>query len=174
METALTTATPLTIRPATIAASDHDLLVEFRESQMQWLSTIGSGDQWGDQSIKERTSSASKKARDYVERSERTSAEGWNNDWCRAFVAEDENHTPIAGLVLESKSPEYVRNVLPEQDEDDPFIYVAYLLSNRIVGAQSKGSGAALINFAKNEVLRAGVKRICLDCWNGNDRKLVR
>lgn len=164
--------TPLTIRPATVAASDHELLVDFQDSQISWLSTVGSGGQWGTEPIRQANPAASERARTWIERSERNTS--WGNDWCRAFVAEASTGTPVAGLVLESKSAEYVRSVLSEQDEKDPFIYLACLLSNRNAGEQSKGSGAALIAFAKEQARSTGVKRLCLDCWRGNDRKLIK
>lgn len=166
------TKTSIAIRPATLAASDHELLVDFRDSQIPWLSTVGSGDQWSTQSIQRTNPTASERTRLWVERSEKHAQ--WSSDWCRAFVADAGINTPVAGLVLDSKSPAYVRAVLPEQDENDPFVYLAYLITNRHVGEQSKGSGAALITFAKDQVRDAGLKRICLDCWRGNDRKLVK
>ncbi|KAL9044590.1 MAG: hypothetical protein Q9214_002281, partial [Letrouitia sp. 1 TL-2023] len=133
-----------------MVASDHELLADFQDSQISWLSTVGSGDQWGTQPIRQLNPTASERTRSWVERSEKHAQ--WSSDWCRAFVADAGSNAPVAGLVLDSKSPIYVRAVLPEQDENDPFIYLAYLLSNRYAGEQSKGSGAVLINFAKDQV----------------------
>ncbi|KAI0438332.1 hypothetical protein F4803DRAFT_101580 [Xylaria telfairii] len=172
---ASTTETPFTIRPATIAASDHELFIDFQDSQISWLSTVGSGDQWGTKSIREANPAASERTRPWVERSERSAQNAqWNSDWCRAFVAEASSGVPVAGLVLDSKAPAYVHSVLPEQDESDPFVYLAYLISNRHAGEERKGAAAALIAFAKEHVHSVGLNRICLDCWRGNDRKLVR
>ena len=165
-------APPVTARPATMAASDHELLVDFQDSQISWLSTVGSGDQWGTKSIRETNPTAPAKTRAWIERSEKQTP--WGSDWCRAFVAESSNGIPVAGLVLDSKAPAYVGSVLPEQDESDPFVYLAYLISNRHAGEERKGAAAALIALAKQEVQSAGPKRICLDCFRGNDRKLVK
>ncbi|OBT71904.1 hypothetical protein VF21_09199 [Pseudogymnoascus sp. 05NY08] len=162
----------LTIRPATIAASDHDLLVDFQESQIAWLSTVGSADQWGTASVREANPGVTAKARSWIERSEQNAS--WGSEWCRASIAESSTGVPVAGLVLDSKAPAYVSSVLPEQDEEDPFVYLAYLISNRDAGEERKGAAAALIGFAKEQVRSAGVNRICLDCFRGNDRKLVR
>ncbi|KAF4465451.1 gcn5-like n-acetyltransferase [Fusarium albosuccineum] len=165
-------AASFVIRPATIAALDHELLVDFRHSQLSWLSTVGSGDQWGTKSTRNDPVPL-ERGRSWVERSEKDVE--WDGDWCRAFVAEASNGVPVAGLVLDSKAPAYVNSVLPEQDESDPFVYLAYLISNRNASAEErKGVGAALIAFAKDQVRSAGVSRICLDCFRGNDRKLVR
>lgn len=158
-----------------MAASDHELFVDFQDSQISWLSTVGSGDQWGTKSIREVNPEASKRTRSWIERSERSEQNPqWSSDWCRAFVAETSSGVLVAGLVLDSKAPAYVHSVLPEQDENDPFVYLAYLISNRHAGEERKGAAAALIAFAKDQVHRVGLNRICLDCWRGNDRKLVR
>lgn len=167
-----TTVGSFTIRPATVVNSDHELLVDFQESQISWLCTVGSGEQWGTKSIREANPAASERTRTWVEKSERDTQ--WGSDWCRAFVAEASNGVPVAGLVLDSKAPAYVRSVLSEQDESDPFVYLAYLISNRHAGEERKGAASALIEFAKDQVRSIGLKRICLDCWRGNDRKLVR
>lgn len=165
-------ATPLTIRPATLASSDHELFVDFRDSQISWLSTVGSGDQWGTKPTREVNPAASERTRSWVERSEQNAQ--WSSNWCRAFVAEASNGVPVAGLVLDSKAPAYVSSVLPEQDDSDPFVYLAYLISNRHVGEEKKGAAAALIALAKDQALSVGLNRVCLDCWRGNERKLVR
>ncbi|TRX97931.1 hypothetical protein FHL15_001141 [Xylaria flabelliformis] len=155
-----------------MATSDHELLVDFQESQISWLSTVGSGDQWGTKSIREVNPTASERARSWIEKSEQDAQ--WSSDWCRAFVAEASSGVPVAGLVLDSKAPAYVSSVLPEQDESDPFVYLAYLISNRHAGEERKGAAAALLDHAKDQVRGMGLNRICLDCWRGNDRKLVR
>ncbi|KAH6892877.1 hypothetical protein B0T10DRAFT_558882 [Thelonectria olida] len=155
-----------------MAASDHELFVDFVDSQISWLSTVGSGDQWGTKSIREANPAASERTRSWIERSGQNAQ--WGSDWCRAFVAEASSGVPVAGIVLDSKAPAYVHSVLPEQDESDPFVYLAYLMSNRYAGEERKGAAAALIAFAKDQVHSVGLNRICLDCWRGNDRKLVR
>ncbi|GAW23420.1 hypothetical protein ANO14919_129790 [Xylariales sp. No.14919] len=167
-------AAPLTIRPATIAAADHELFVDLQQSQIAWLSTVGSGEQWGTRPVREANPGALQKTRSWVERSERNANAQWSSDWCRAFIAEASNGVPVAGIVLDSKAPAYVSSVLPEQDASDPFVYLAYLISNRHAGEERKGAAAALIAFAKDQVRGVGLNRICLDCWRGNDRKLVR
>lgn len=169
-----TAATPsLTIRPATIAASDDELLVDFQDSQISWLSAVGSGGQWGTKSVREANPTACERTRSWVERSEQN-AQWSSGDWCRAFVAEAGSGIPVAGMVLDSRAPAYVHAVLPTQDENDPFVYLAYLMSNRHAGEERKGAAAALLASAKDQVRRAGLTRLCVDCWRGNDRKLVR
>jgi hypothetical protein len=122
----------------------------------------------------------------------------WSRDWVRAYVAEVEikkeeeeepspellglatectNDTvrlPVAGMVLQGQSSEYIRDILPENDDSDPFIVLLYLINDRRTVPRGKGAGAALISLAKNEARKLGFRRICLDCWRGNDNKLVQ
>lgn len=187
---------PFRIRPASIAAGDDKGLIEMFDSQLPWLATVGSGDQWGSTPFSD-SGRHQTKYRTKVEQSEAcTNQTSLHPDWVRAYVAEVEVATselspeirelvgedsedgnvrvPVAAMVLEAKSADYVQEVLPEQDEEDPFVYMSYLLSDRRTASINKGAGAALIAHAKEEVMRLGVRRICLDCWRGNDRKLVR
>ncbi|KAF3187721.1 hypothetical protein TWF106_006731 [Orbilia oligospora] len=80
---------------------------------------------------------------------------------------------PVGAMVLQGRSPEYVRSVIPEQDEKDPFIFLAFLMTDHRAGKLAKGSGSALLNIAKEEVKRLGLERLCGDCWRGNGRRLV-
>lgn len=160
------------IRPAARESSDAELLIGFKDSQISWLSAVGSIGQWGTQPSRESNPSILERCNRWVEKSEQRAE--WGSEWCRAFVAEASSGTPVAGLVLAAESPAVTRAILPEQDEKDPFVYLAYLISNREAGGEEKGAGAALVAFAKEETRRAGLKRICLDCWAGNDRKLVK
>ncbi|KAK6532613.1 hypothetical protein TWF281_006795 [Arthrobotrys megalospora] len=115
-------------------------------------------------------------------------------DWCKAYVASidikredipaalkekylsvqgDIVTIPVGAMVLDSKSPEYVRSVIPEQDDKEPFVFLAFLMTDHRAGAFAKGSGSALLTVAKEEVKRLGLERLCGDCWRGNDRRLV-
>lgn len=175
------------IRRAELQRSDHDLLVDFWDSQIPWLSGRGSGGQWGTQSVRASRPDAIERVTEWVKRSLDNGE--WGIDWCRAFIAEAESSinvnessgdqtnprkVPVAGLVLAGKSSDYVRSVLPQQDSAQPFVYLAYLMSNRHAEDLTKGAGAFLIAFARDQVRRLGLNRLCLDCWSGNDRKLVK
>ena len=117
-------------------------------------------------------------------------------DWVTAYVAEVEvasnelnvdlrelapgdGHegklrVPVAAMILEAKSSDYLRDVLPEQDDRDPFVFLSYLLSDRRTAALNRGAGAVLIAHAKEVTRQLGLDRICSDCWRGNNRKLVK
>lgn len=182
------------IRPASTAADDGLWLLQNLDSQLPWLATVGSGAQWGSE-----PRSTKEESRTRLRAQVRQSEEQWDlpfsKDWMRAYVAEAEAteaelsaeqqrlarevlngkyRIPVAGMILAGRSLEYVQPLLPEQDERDPFLYLAYLLSDRRTSPLSTGAGAALLQHAKEEASRLGISRICGDCWRGNDRRLVK
>lgn len=182
------------IRPASSVTDDGLRYLRNFDSQLSWLSSIGSSTQWGS-SPRGDQEDQRLKYRDIVQSSERGWDDPWNQDMIRAYIAEiniqrddlspdmlkltiastsDVVRLPVAGMILQGSSSEYVRSVLPKNDDEDPFIYLFYLLSDRTTGSYGKGAGAALISHAKDEARRLGVKRLCVDCWRGNDEKLVQ
>lgn len=185
------------IRPASTATDDGLRYLRNFDSQLPWLSSIGSSAQWGS-STRSDQEDLRAKYRGKVESSERGWNDPWSRDWVRAYVAEveikreDENlssellelatkctnndalRLPIAGMILQGQSSEYVRDIIPENDDNDPFLYVLYLMSDRRTAPRGKGAGAALISRAKDEARKLGFRRLCLDCWRGNDNKLVQ
>ncbi|KAJ9614159.1 hypothetical protein H2200_002295 [Cladophialophora chaetospira] len=191
---------PIHIRPASTATDDGLRLLRNFDSQLSWLSSIGSSAQWGDTSRSDQEDHRAK-YRGKVERSERGWNDPWSRDWVRAYIAEvevkredlssellaiagestkdaaadaDAVRLPVAGMILQGQSSDYVRDIVPENDDNDPFIYVPYLLSDRATAPHGKGAGAVLISHAKDEARRLGIKRLVLDCWKGNGDKLVQ
>lgn len=135
------------------------------------------------------------KYRGKVQRSEQGWDDCWDRDSVKVYIAEieakredlpsnllelaieqsrDVVRLPVAGMVLEGQSPDYVRSVLPVTDGEDPFIYMQYLLSDRRTSPHNRGAGVALIFHAKEEARKLGIKRLCLDCWRGNGNKLAQ
>ena len=80
----------------------------------------------------------------------------------------------LAGMVLEGRSSEYTRPVLLEQDDEDPFVYVRFLVTDRRVGVLSKGAGQMMLDHAERVARSLGLSRLCLDAWSGNDYALVK
>ncbi|GAB7365574.1 hypothetical protein MBLNU230_g6646t1 [Neophaeotheca triangularis] len=174
--------TTFSMRPARLELSDQELLVDFMDSHIQWLSANGSSGQWGTQPVREARPNITSRAEAWIKKSEEGGE--WGSDWCRAFIVEANHNnkntsserikTPVAGLVLTASSADYVRSVLPEQDKAQPFVYLSYVMTNRHAGTLAKGAGAFAIDAAKTQTCDLGFKRLCLDCWAGNERKLVR
>lgn len=182
------------IRPATTATDDGLRLIRNFDSQLSWLSSIGSSAQWGS-SPRSNEESQLVRYRGKVESSERGWNDAFSRDLIKIYIAEVELRAnellpellelttestgeilrlPVAGMILQGRSSEYVQSVIPENDDNDPFLYLFYLLSDRRTASYGKGAGAALISHAKDEALKLGVRRLCVDCWSGNDGKLVK
>ena len=182
------------IRPASSAQEDGKKILEFTDSQLPYLASIGSAEQWGSASVSVRDA-AQQKYKRLVERSEE--GQTWGTDWIKIFIldvevenddltedlrrlvplpGQESKHAvlPVAAMMLEGRSSDYTRPVLPEQDANDPFLYVRYLVTDRRVGRLSKGSGQKLLEYADEVAKSLGVDRLCLDGWNGNNYLLVK
>ena len=182
------------IRPASSAQDDGKKILEFTDSQLPYLASIGSAEQWGSASVSVRDA-AQQKYKRLVERSEEEQT--WGTDWTKIFILDaevdndelsddfrslvtshdqDSRHAvlPVAAMILEGRSSDYTRPVLPEQDALDPFLYVRYLVTDRRAGKLSQGSGQRLLEHADEVAGSLGVGRLCLDGWNGNDYLLVK
>lgn len=182
------------IRPASSAQEDGKKILEFTDSQLPYLASIGSAEQWGSASVSVRDA-AQQKYKRLVERSEEDQT--WGTDWIKIFIldvevenddltedlrllvlshGQESKHAvlPVAAIILEGRSSDYTRPVLPEQDANNPFLYVRYLVTDRRVGRLSKGSGQKLLEYADEVAKSLGIDRLCLDGWNGNNYLLVK
>ena len=189
-------ATKYHIRPASSAQEDGKKILEFTDSQLPYLAQIGSAGQWGSASVSGRDE-AQQRYKKLVERSEEPQT--WGTEWIKILILDvevdaksdqvpnefrqsmtlkdlhgDQTRLPVAAMVLEGRSSDYTRPVLPEQDSQDPFVYVRYLVTDRRVGALSKGSGQKLLDYADDVARSLGIARLCLDGWSGNDYLLVK
>lgn len=182
------------IRAATLAAGDDKRLVAFIDSQLPWLASQGSHDQWGEQEGA-KDAEVLERYRETVRRSESSTDQSLGSNWCQASIAEadvpagdlsaeqtcfmreavdgESCGVPVGGMILEGKPAPYVSSQLLAQDDKAPFIYMKTLVSDRRLPSFSKGVGAALIAHARTVAAQLGVRRICCDCWRGNYRKLV-
>lgn len=188
-------STKFSIRPATLEAGDDKRVLSYFDSQLQWLETVGSGAQWGS-TPRGQEDKYQEKYRRKISQSEACIGKPFGPEWTQTYIMEAEvdlnslstelrqlaegtgddqrARLPVAALVLDSKAADYVHSILPQQDDKDPFVFISYLISDRKATPFNRGAGAALINYANDETIRLGLKRICLDCWRGNDRKLVK
>lgn len=183
------------VRAASLAAKDDERILAFFDSQLQWLESVGSADQWGTEPLSGEVK-LQEKFSDYVRHSEKFAKKPFSSDWTRTYVLEAEVNAdalsaeakqlsepadehelvkvPVAIVILSAKSPDYARSVISENDVEDPFLFMAYLLTDRRVGSVGKGAGTYFLDRVKDEARQLGLTRIVCDCWSGNDRKLVR
>lgn len=182
------------IRPASSRSEDGNRFLSFCDTQLPHLAQIGSEGQWGTESLAA-SDKAQEKYKSLVEESEKDIF--WCTDWISFFFLEIEadastlpddvppsmilhdphrEHSvvPVAAMILEGRSPDYSRPVIKKQDQQDPFLYIRFLVSNRAVGSLSKGAGQMLLDHAETIAKTLPVRRICLDAWNGNGRMLVK
>lgn len=184
-------AMPSHIRPVSSTLDDGLRILKFVDSQIPFLTKVGSQGQWGSDLMSDDTNKQERYRR-MVKRAE--CQHPWGEDWIRAFIAEvgveqdalpenlhelarREESTyalPVAAIVLEAHSEDYVQTILPKQDAEDPFIYVRFLVTDRRTGTYSKSAASGLLDHAKSIASALGFSRLCLDCWSGNGRKLVK
>ncbi|KAF3288781.1 hypothetical protein TWF970_005836 [Orbilia oligospora] len=166
-------------RPATLAAGDDRWFVEAWDSTLPYLASIGSTSQW--QYIPSNLPGAVSKVKKMVEDSDLSSQKYPISspevlsehgvpplDWDKAYVAEIDIKREDIPIALADRYSN-------EQGEIVTIPVGAMVLQGRSpeAGKLAKGSGSALLNIAKEEVKRLGLKRLCGDCWRGNGRRLV-
>ncbi|MEV4613805.1 GNAT family N-acetyltransferase [Kitasatospora sp. NPDC049258] len=131
--------------------ADAPATLALLDAAVAWLVSLGRTGQWGD-----RPWTSNPKA---VERTER-----YARDYLLR-VAEDADGRPVGVCVLAEEKPEYATAV------DEPELYVRLLVTDR--ERKGSGVGAALIADAVEETRRRGFGLLRVDCYAGDDRRLV-
>ena len=158
------------IRSGSLSKADDTRLLSFFDSQLQWLAVVGSSDQWGNMLSSDNLASR-KKYHEIIKRSEATAQESWTLRSVKEYFAEiniDVTESsdgpqelsrsvrnsmlqlPVGAMILEGRYAEYdyAHGILPEQDEEDPFIFVSSLISDCRASPKNKGVGHMLLNQA--------------------------
>lgn len=171
---------------------DANFIVEAFDSTLPHLASIGSGSQWG--------SEPRSRSADHVQRIRTAidNARTGTSDKDAVFIAEvpidDDGQDAIAGrirnvggqrflqvgaAVTKGSFPAYVvdREDLDESVRADiewgDFVYLYVMISDYRAGALRKGAGAALARRVKQYARDIGQPRVYVDCWAGNDERLV-
>lgn len=132
-------------------AADAPAVVALLDRTMAWLVAQGRTGQWGERSWSGRP--------ELVERIDRY----LTTMHARVAVAPDGE---LLGLcVLHEEGPDYARPA------PGPELYVRFLATER--AASGSGVGAALVADALAETARRGLPVLRVDCYGGDDRKLV-
>ncbi|WP_130799278.1 GNAT family N-acetyltransferase [Streptomyces otsuchiensis] len=132
---------------------DIPAVLAMLDSAVAWLGEQGRTGQWGTEPWSERPSAVEKVT------ARLTVGETW--------IAEpDDDGTPAGALTLSSQPQPYVDPV------DEPEIYVQLLVTHRAFAG--RGVGAALLEHAVSEARRRGVELLRVDCYAGDDGRLVR
>ncbi|WP_330458462.1 GNAT family N-acetyltransferase [Streptomyces sp. NBC_00820] len=138
----------ITIREG--GSEDVPLILGMLDSSVAWLVSQGRTRQWG-------TEPWSKNPR-AVAMVERYAAEG------TVYIAEVDG-APAATLTLTDAPGAYL------EPADEPERYIHLLASDRRF--KGHGAGAALLAHAAGETRRAGISLLRVDCYAGDDRRLV-
>ncbi|KUL37988.1 GNAT family N-acetyltransferase [Streptomyces regalis] len=133
---------------------DIPLILRMLDSGVEWLVAQGRPGQWGTKPLSKRPGTVESVTRHMDEGS--------------VFIAEIDG-VPAAGLTL-TDSPGASLSHLPPPGE--PERYIHWLASDRRF--KGHGAGSALLAHAAEVTRRAGVSLLRVDCYAGDDGKLVR
>ena len=139
----------ISVRPGTI--DDFDAVLAMMDEAIAWLVSQGRTGQWGSESF-----STSPARRDHMRR------EVEEND---LWIAEADGH-PVGAMLLGETPMPYVAAV------DERELYLHLLVTSRRYAGQ--GIGQALVDRARAVAMERGIDLIRVDCYAGDDRKLVR
>lgn len=132
---------------------DVPVILGMLDSSVEWLVAQGRPGQWGTNPLSRSPKTVESVAR-YID-------EGW------AYVAEADG-VPAAALTLTDSPGAYLAHLPPP---GEPERYIHWLASDRRF--KGHGVGSALLAHAAEETRRAGVGLLRVDCYAGDDRKLV-
>ncbi|MFF6803667.1 GNAT family N-acetyltransferase [Streptomyces sp. NPDC012616] len=132
---------------------DVPAMLAMLDSSVAWLVAQGRPGQWGTKPLSENPKTVESVVR-YLE-------EGW------AFVAEADGE-PAAALTLTDAPGAYLAHLPPP---GEPERYIHWLTSDRRF--KGHGVGSALLEHAAEATRRAGVGLLRVDCYAGDDRRLV-
>ncbi|MFJ8045128.1 GNAT family N-acetyltransferase [Kitasatospora sp. NPDC096147] len=131
--------------------ADAPAIVALLDRTMAWLTAQGRTGQWGDQPWSARP--------ELVERIDRYLGT------MHARVAVGEGGELLGVCVLNEEGPDYARPA------PGPELYLRFLATER--SASGSGVGAALVADAVAETRRRGLPVLRVDCFGGDDRRLV-
>ncbi|TXS41058.1 GNAT family N-acetyltransferase [Streptomyces sp. uw30] len=133
--------------------ADIPVILGMLDSGVEWLVAQGRTGQWGTKPLSERPGTVESVTRHMNEGS--------------VFIAEIDG-VPAAGLTL-TDSPGASLSHLPPPGE--PERYIHWLASDRRF--KGHGAGSALLAHAADVTRQAGVSLLRVDCYAGDDGKLV-
>ncbi|WP_217236917.1 GNAT family N-acetyltransferase [Streptomyces sp. AC555_RSS877] len=133
---------------------DIPAILGMLDSSVEWLVSQGRTGQWGTKPLSESPKTVESVTR-YMDEGD-------------VFVAEVEG-VPAATLTLTDSAGAYLSHLTPP---GEPERYIHWLASDRRF--KGRGVGSALLAHAAEETRRAGVSLLRVDCYAGDDGKLVR
>ncbi|MER6073701.1 GNAT family N-acetyltransferase [Streptomyces sp. NPDC001817] len=132
---------------------DIPVMLAMLDSSVEWLVSQGRTGQWGAEPLSENPRVAESVA-GYMDKG-------------RTYIAEVDG-VPAATLTLSDGPGDYLSHLPPP---GEPERYIHWLASDRRF--KGHGAGAALLAHAAEVTRRAGISLLRVDCYAGDDRKLV-
>ena len=133
------------------STEDFDDIIALMDEAVAWLAGQGRTGQWGSEPFSSRQASV-----DHMRRE----VEG-NDLWMAEIDGE-----PVGAMLLGEAPTRYVDPV----EERELFLHLL-VTSRRVIG---QGVGRALVDRAIDVARERGIDLIRVDCYGGDDRKLVR
>ncbi|PAZ13530.1 GNAT family N-acetyltransferase [Streptomyces sp. SA15] len=133
---------------------DIPVILSMLDSCVEWLVEQGRPGQWGTKPLSESPNTVESVAR-YMDEGD-------------VYIAEADG-VPAATLTLTDSAGAYLSHLAPP---GEPERYIHWLASDRRF--KGHGLGSALLAHAAEETRRAGVSLLRVDCYAGDDGKLVR
>ncbi|MFE7561030.1 GNAT family N-acetyltransferase [Kitasatospora sp. NPDC057500] len=127
-------------------------ILSLLDGAVAWLAAQGRTRQWGDRSF-----SGSAARVEHIGR--------YGREPFLIRLALDDGGRTVGSCVLSEQRPEYATPV------DEPELYIRNLVTDR--SRKGSGIGAALVADALDEARRRGIGLLRVDCFGGDDRKLV-
>lgn len=182
------------VRNADTAGDDARFIVAAFDSTLPYLTSIGSGEQWGSTPFSARENFVEETAQS-VEQSVRYERTG-EGDPTRALIVEVQTPTPLATNCIASADgdtqrllpvgaavvrsdwfPGYITSLPdlePEIKKAKSFLYLEVIITDFTAGVQRNGAGAALIRDIVQYGREKSKAALYVDCWTGNNGKLNR
>ncbi|AKJ12441.1 GCN5 family acetyltransferase [Streptomyces incarnatus] len=132
---------------------DIPVILAMLDSSVEWLVSQGRTGQWGSKPLSENPRVAESVA-GYMDKGS-------------TYIAEVDG-VPAATLTLSDAPGAYLSHLPPP---GEPERYIHWLASDRRF--KGHGAGAALLAHAAEVTRRAGISLLRVDCYAGDDRKLV-
>ncbi|KAK5657419.1 hypothetical protein OQA88_2991 [Cercophora sp. LCS_1] len=171
------------IRHAELKHRDAKFITAAFDSSLPFQASIGSGAQWGEQPFSEVDGFLAKQEQTIHDANHyRLTGEG---NSCHVWIAEVECEADGERKVVRVGTaharandwPSYVSTQEHLEDvisEAKNFTFLVFLVSDFTTGDLRKGAGAALIQHVKAIAEEEGRSVVFVDCWAGNDGKLVQ
>lgn len=181
------TGTEFHISDASASRHDAEFILAALDAAVLHLNASGSAAQWGSEPMSSDAArvEAIHKAVDEAEKYRQT-GEGSAVEVRVAEVdavegapghAGDGERMKVAAICMrDGWWPWYItktEHLGPKIVGEDSWAYLHILISDYRAGERRKGAGAALIAEARARAKARGIKRMYVDCWAGNGRKLV-